>query len=369
MPSELVRRALGFWHSPIPRYAGSSLHEVARPAGDNPRAALVFSEPEILDHVTVPPTLGQLPLIPVGEATETESPLQSVRQVVSFLRAVESRAPRVLRTGLIGTRDRSALARIAGFETADSHRPGPPGENSADENDGPIDFLHQVLVGAEIIRVGDDGKLESTEIAGVFIGSPPLRQSHRLLQAWIRTGESVLLDLPHLRCDRRLNAPTVVPDVPDTRLAYKRLVDLVRRSVRPGYWYSYADLSNVVRHEDVEFLVSWQDPTPYDWRPFGADRDSYVPTPYVGITLEDSRGRPRSLAMGSDWELVEGAFIRAVLRGPLTWLGLVRSGIASDGQEAFTLTRLGALVFDGGTADNLDHDAAATQRDALVVQP
>jgi len=250
VPSELVRRALGFWHSPIPRYAGSSLHEVARPAGDNPRAALVFSEPEILDHVTVPPTLGQLPLIPVGEATETESPLQSVRQVVSFLRAVESRAPRVLRTGLIGTRDRSALARIAGFETADSHRPGPPGENSADENDGPIDFLHQVLVGAEIIRVGDDGKLESTEIAGVFIGSPPLRQSHRLLQAWIRTGESVLLDLPHLRCDRRLNAPTVVPDVPDTRLAYKRLVDLVRRSVRPGYWYSYADLSNVVRHED-----------------------------------------------------------------------------------------------------------------------
>jgi hypothetical protein len=114
VPSELVRRALGFWHAPLPRYAGTSVHDVSRPAGDNPRAALVFSEPEILDHVSVPATLGQLPLLPHGEAEESESPLLSVQPIVSFLRAVESRAPRVLRTGLIGTRELTELERITG---------------------------------------------------------------------------------------------------------------------------------------------------------------------------------------------------------------------------------------------------------------
>jgi hypothetical protein len=370
VPSELIRRALGFWHSPFARYAGSSVHDVLRPAGDNPRAALVFSEPEILDHVSVPPLLGQVPLLPKGEADWSESPVLSVRQILSFLRAVESRAPRVLRTGLIGTRDRSALARIAGLESVDSLRPAPPGELTPDGAGSAINFLHRVLVGAGVIRVTDDGHLQSTEVASEFVRSSPVRQAHRLLQAWLRTGDSVLLELTHLRCDRRANAPTVIPTLPETRLAYKRVVDLLRRSTRPGYWYTFADLSNVVRYDDVEFLISWRDPSPYDWRPYDVDRDGYVPTSYVGISLEDSRGRPRSLTMGADWELVEGAFLRAVLQGPLTWLGLIRSGVASDGQEAFALTRLGALVLDlAGPADDIDHEATGTQRDALLVQP
>jgi hypothetical protein len=330
----------------------------------------VFSEPEILDHVSLPPALGQIPLLPRGEMDWSDSPLQSVQPIVSFLRAIESRAPRVLRTGVIGTRDRTALARIAGFEATDPLRPEPNGHGVVEGPSSPINFLHHALEGAGVIRVTGEGQLQTTGAAADFVGSSPVKQAQSLLRAWLETGDSVLFELNHLHCDRRANAPTVVPNVAETRLAYKRLVELLRRSAQPGFWYSFADLSNVARHDDVEFLVSWRDPSPYDWRPYDANRDSYIPTSYLGITLEESRGRPRTLTMGADWELVEGAFLRAVIRGPLSWLGLVRTGTTADGDEGFGLTRLGALALElDGTAVQTDEDGGASHRDALVVQP
>jgi hypothetical protein len=370
VPSELVRRALAFWHMPAARYSGTTVHDILRPAGDNPQAALIISDPEILDLVSLPPTLGQIPLIPRGEADWQESPLQSVQQVVSFLRAIETRSPRVLRTGVIGTRDRTALARLAGFEGTDSARLDSAAPGVADGGGSPINFLHHALAGAGVLRVTEDGHLQTTSAVASFVGASPVTQARRLLDAWLSTGESILFELNHLHCDRRSNAPTVVPSLPETRLAYQRLVDLIRRLAQPGHWYSFADLSNVARHEDVEFLVSWRDPSPYDWRPYDANRDSYVATAYLGITLEDSRGRPRTLTMGADWELVEGAFIRAVVRGPLSWLGLVGTGMAPDGQDGFFLTRLGASVLGlEGELDLASAEDGSSRRDSLVVQP
>ena len=366
VPSELVRRALAFWHVPSNRYSGSTVHDVLRPAGDNPRAAIVFSEPQILDHVSLPPALGQIPLVPKGETNWTESPAQSVQQIVNFLRAIESRPPKVLRTGVIGTRDRAALARLAGFETSDS----PRWESNGQGDGSPIDFLHHALLGAGVIRVADGGQLQTTTTAAAFVGAPPVTRAQTLLRAWLDSGESILFKLSHLHCDRRANALTVVPSAADTRLTYKRLIELLRRLAQPDKWYSFADLSNVVRHDDVEFLVSWRDPSPYDWRPYDANRDSYVPTAYLGITLVESRRRPRTLSMGADWELVEGAFLKAVLRGPLSWLGLVRTVPTTEGEEGFGLTRLGSLALDlEGTATQAQDDGGVSHRDALVVQP
>ncbi len=369
VPSELVRRALAFWHVPTVRYAGISVHDVVRPAGDNPRSALVFSEPPILDHISVPPGLGQIPLVSVGDADPSESPAQSVRQILSFIRAVESRSPRVLRTGLIGARDRQALARIAGFEVADAGHHGAVSDLVTEHAMAPINFLHRALVRAGIVRANADGQLVTTEQATGFVGASPVKQAQLLLHAWLESGDNILLELNHIRCDRRAHAQTVLRTDVETRHSYQRLVDLLGRVARPSRLYSIADLSDVVRHDDVEFLVSWRDPSPYDWRPYDANRETYLPTSYIGISLEDSRGRPRSLTMGADWDLVEGAFIRAILRGPLTWLGLVRVSCIADGLEVFCLTRLGALVL-GLDESNSSLDAAeSTSTDVLVVQP
>src|SRR5207245_1284321 len=87
------------------------------------------------------------------------------------------------------------------------------------------------------------------------------------------------------------------------------------------------------------------DPSPYHWLSYLHDPETLETPSYPGLSLEDSRGRPRALRMGADWELVEGAFIRAAIEGPLTWLGLVTLGPSRD-PITFALTRVGAQALE-----------------------
>src|SRR5207245_6865251 len=128
---------------------------------------------------------------------------------------------------------------------------------------------------------------------------------------------------PHLRCERRGGGASTFPDDARVRQAYRRLVEVLRCQVRPGYWYDVGELSRALRHEDVELLFPWLDPSPYRWSSYLHDPEALETPSYLGLSLEDSRGRPRTLLMGADWELVEGAFIRAAIEGPLSWLGVV----------------------------------------------
>jgi|GEM_PF-5164523 len=364
IPSELVRRALAFWHAPSPRGAVSSMHDVQRPAADNPLSVVVYSPPEVLAEVSQSEGTQQRPLVPVAESVLPSAAATFQRRVLSFLRAIESRSPRVLQSGSIGSRDRDALNQA--LEGVASDRAA---DRSLRQTNQPVNFLRGLLERAGLLEVSGDRTLRTTSETLRFVSLAPAQQSRLLLQAWLEVGENELLALPHLRCERRASVATVLPDDAGVRRAHNFIVELVRQQVRSGYWYAPSDLSRAARENDVEFLVSWQDPTPYRWSAYYIDAREAASPPYIGLTLEEARGRSRSLLMGQDWELVEGEFIKAVLRGPLTWLGLIEYD-SGDGNERFGLTDLGAQVLDvAGYSVPCVETPPQDHSEALVVQP
>lgn len=362
VPSELVRRALAFWHTPTSRYGRPNVHDVQRPATENVHSAMIFSAPSILQLVDVPPSLGDAYLTPVGPADVSVPPVEWQRQMLAFLRAIETRAPRILQSGVIGSRDREALAQAVGL------CPDVPGAPRL----SPVSFYRTVLDKAGLLEITGDRQLRTTAASLAFVSLSPTRQVQTLLNAWIEAGENELLTLAHLHCERHANVPKVAPDPEQLRRAHRLLVDLLREKVRPGQWYDLDDVSRVIRHQDVEFLVTWLDPAPYRWSSYEyySDRDRLRYPPYPGVSLEDARGRSRGLVMGEDWDLVEGAFIRVVFHGPLTWLGLVQCRRTSDGRDTFAITPLGAQALElEGSAPIPKPDEIASNADALIVQP
>ena len=364
VPSELVRRALAFWHAPSPRGAVSSMHDVQRPAADNPLSVLIYSPPQILAEVAQSEGSHQRPLVPLSETALPSAAATFQRRVLSFLRAIENRSPRVLQSGALGSRDRDALNQALG--DAASERGG---EREGRPSSQPVTFLRGLFDRAGLLEVTGDRTLRTTSEALRFVSLAPAQESRLLLQAWLEGGENELFGLPHLRCERRTNVATTVPDEARVRRAHEFLLELVRQQVRSGYWYAPEDLSRAAREGDVEFLISWQDPTPYRWSAYYVDARQAATPPYIGITLEEARGRSKSLLMGQDWDLVEGEFIRAVLRGPLTWLGLIAYE-SVDGVERFALTDLGAQVLDvAGFSVPCVDTPRQNHSEALVVQP
>lgn len=362
VPSELVRRALAFWHTTTAHVSRGLLHDILRPAADNLSSVVIYSAPQILEHVSMPPGLGESVLTPVAPAELSSSPAQWQRRILLFLRAVEDRAPRILQSGTIGSRDREALAQIVGL---DDTVPGAPRLS-------PVSFYRTTLGQAGLLEVGSDRQLRITPSALRFVSLSPFRQVQVLLDAWIESEVNELQALGHLRCERRATAPSTRPGADRIRQAHRFLVDLLRAKVRPGNWYSLADISHAVRHSDVEFLFSWLDPAPYRWggyETYSERRPMSFPS-YSGLTLEDSRGRSRSLVMGEDWDLVEGAFIRAVFQGPLSWLGIVECGMTDQGSPWFTLTPLGAQALElAGSIVAPDVAEITANAGALIVQP
>src|SRR5579884_447119 len=174
VPSELVRRALAFWHTPTTRYGRPNVHDVQRPATDNFHSAMIYSAPQILRLVDVPPSLGDTYLAPIGPADVAPPPAQWQRQLLAFLRAVESRAPRILQSGVIGSRDRVALAQMVGLGV---EAPGAPRLS-------PVSFYYRVLDRAGMLEVSGDRQLRTTRSSLEFVSLAPARQAQVLLNAW-----------------------------------------------------------------------------------------------------------------------------------------------------------------------------------------
>lgn len=366
IPTELIGRALAFWHAPSSRYGSPSVHDLRRPATDNLHSALIYSPIEILEFVA-PPTRRPRPLSPLAPRGPNQGEILWQRRLMAFLRSIETRKPKVLQSGQLGVRDREAIGAALGM-----------GRGPEDVRIGeglsfrfqPVAFLRSVLGAAGLLEVSGDRVLRTTPEALQFISQPPSRQAETLLDAWLRGGESELFWLAHLKCDRRASSPTSIPDDERVGRARKFLLDLIREAVVPGYRYDLAEFVRLARWRDVEFLVSWRDPAPYRWSSYYYDRDPLIQPVYAGITLEDARGRSRSLTMGQDWDLVEGAYIRAVFEGPLTWLGIVEAESYGAGDLSFALTSLGArtLRIEGGPRPEAE-SAVPAATDALIVQP
>jgi hypothetical protein len=369
-PHELVRRALAFWRSPNPRYGTGALHETFGAATNFPHLTEIFSTSQILDQLpdgveSPAPAFRPAMVPPAGAPTRTTA----MRLVVEVLRGVEERGPRVLRSGVIAARDRRALA-IAIEPVIESSLPAMAAPSAGPPDQGEVvDFFRGVLEAARLLRVTDDRRLQTTELSLEFVGMPQHQQIRTLMEAWLRTGENVLATLGHLEWQRRSSSASAAPTDDRARQAYARIVDVIRDRVQPGCWYSIAELSELLRCLDVEFLVPWLGQTSQPWTGT-SERDQLALPVYSGITLQDSRGRSRWLRMGADWDLVEGAFLGAVIRGPLRWLGLVDVNQVATGRELFTLTRSGARAIGVEATDEpLDLREADSNAGALIVQP
>lgn len=362
VPTSLIRRALAFWYTPTVQYRRTLTHDLQRPAAENVYAALIFSPPEILDHVRLPVRLGEACLTPRDRAEITTSPAQWQRRILGLLRAIEGRPPKILQSGLVGARDRELLLQVIA-----------PIEEVPDAPQlSPVNFYRATFEGAGLVETTAERQLRTRPSSLQFVALSPARQARLLLEAWIQSGENELLACSHLLGERHPNLPTAIPEPGRLREARRRLVEVLQEKVLPGHWYDLADVSRLIRHQDVEFLVSWLDPAPYRWSSYEYyhDRSHLRFPPYPGLTLKDSRGRSRALMLGEDWDLVEGAFIRAVFRGPLCWLGLVECRTRSDGRDVFALTPLGAQVFERpGSIAVPDPAEIRSHADALIVQP
>lgn len=362
IPSELVRRALAFWHAPPSHHGIGTLHDVQRPATTNVDAAIIYSSPEILNQVNVPDDWdSNLSLNPIERVAAPVSPLQWQKRTAQILRAIEKRQPRILQSGLINARDREAFAQIL-EEFPDV--PGAPGLSS-------VNFFISMFAAAGLLETSSERHLHTTDAALQFISLPPTRQAETLLNTWQENGENELLALAHLRIERRPHTSAPLVTAERTNQAHNILIDLLRRHASPGYWYRLDDLSQLVRYTDVEYLVSWLDPSPYNWRsPHLAAQGQLNFPAYPDLALEDSRGRSRSLVLGNDWDLVEGAFIRSVVFGALTWLGLVECRSLAHGGDQFALTPLGAQTLQVAGSDSpVTLDSDLTTDKVIVVQP
>ncbi len=368
IPNGLVRRALGFWRSLLPRYGANAHHDISGAATDSPNSTEIFTLAEILACLPSGIEPPEVSLAPVGPPAVVAPSTLPVRQILAILRAIEERSPRVLRSGVIASRDRRAIALAVDPDSAE-HKPL-DGRTLpiADDGGALVDFLRSVLEGAGYVRVTHDRHLQTTGASQGFVAMPPHEQVRTLLDAWLRAGENILSSLAHLEYQHRTSGSSV-PDDDRVRGAYRRIVDAVRDNAHYGLWYDVSDLSRLLRHCDVEFLVPWLGTSWQAWHA-AYEHDGLAPPIYSGIALQDSRGRSRWLIMGTDWDLVEGAFIRAVVKGPLTWLGVVISQLTSTGREIFTLTRPGARALGVEAVDEPFAVAEADAHlDALIVQP
>ena len=360
VPSELVRRGLAFWQISFPHYE-STLHDAMRPASQNPFSARIYSPAEILDQIPLGPVPHQS--LPHREPVESPpSPLQWQRRILDFLRVVETRQPKLLQSGAIGARDRDALGQASGLTATVTSAP----------RLSPVACLVNAFRTGGLVEVSTERQLRTSPATLRFASLSPVRQADALMNAWIDAGENELLTLGHIRCERRSGLPKAMPEGGQLPRAHRFLVDFLRTQLVPGYWHDVSDVVRAIRQEDVEFLVTWVDPTPYSYFFYSSYQDpDRVQFPnYPGISLEDSRGRSRSLVLGNDWDLVEGAFIRAVLNGPLRWLGIVECRTGGSGIEQCALTPLGTQVLnvEDGTAA-LDVEAIPSRANALIVQP
>ncbi|HHH40509.1 MAG TPA: hypothetical protein ENK56_00730 [Chloroflexi bacterium] len=174
-----------------------------------------------------------------------------------------------------------------------------------------------------------------------WLQAPPEAQRQTLVEAWRGlTGWNELWRLPALRPEE---TGTWHNDPRQAREALFRHLAVLE----PGAWYAIADFIAAVRAVDPDFQ-----------RPGGDYETWYIRDALTGEYLSGFES----------WERVEGALLRALIGGPLHWLGLADLG-ALDAEAppyAFRLTAAGAVAVGRGQPEG---EAAGRAPPPLVVRP
>ncbi|RMF27461.1 MAG: hypothetical protein D6759_17655 [Chloroflexi bacterium] len=174
-----------------------------------------------------------------------------------------------------------------------------------------------------------------------WLRASPQDQRQALVEAWRRlTNWNELWRLPTLRPEE---TGTWHNDPRQAREALFRHL----AALEPGVWYAIADFIAAVRAVDPDFQ-----------RPGGDYETWYIRDALTGEYLSGFES----------WERVEGTLLRALIGGPLHWLGLADLG-ALDGEAppyAFRLTAAGGVAVGREPAEG---ETAGHAPPPLVVRP
>ncbi|MEP7357895.1 MAG: helicase-associated domain-containing protein [Anaerolineales bacterium] len=214
---------------------------------------------------------------------------------------------------------------------------------SPDETSQPrLRFMRQLLQWLGLLATSPERDLRVTGRAD-FFSLAPLERVQRSFEVWRSSGwffEFGLLPAGVRPSDPELDS------APEANSALTQARTTVLKQLAgqfDGGWQSLPALIDEIRDQDYQFLVP---------RPPAQQQQLYYRGPY------DAMLNPYGLAFGSlygdadsHWDQVEASFIRAVVTGPLHWLGLADTGMLPDTPgpaSAFRLTEMGRWVLGLG---------------------
>lgn len=312
----------------------------------------VWVAPAVAAAVREPGGWGELlPPLPAPEQCRPGDPAALLRDVFLILRTLRGRRVRLTRAGRPHRADLRQLARELHPET---------NHDRWEEHTPAVTFALALVEGAGLVARRDDG-IELAAAAEEFIGAPFTIQGARLFAGWLRSDWNELAQVPSLAFDM---PPGRLSDVPDSehRRAARHLVVEVLTEIGDGQWRSSRDISEAIRRRDPEFIT-------------GAATSGATIRSAAAVEVDESyRGIRRAglpypsnlLSRRQHWDEVEGAYLREVLGGPLTRLGIVDTATGVDGTIAsFRVAELGVAIIAG--AARATDGAEAGRR--VVVQP
>ncbi len=267
------------------------------------RPARVYSIPAELQALLPPAParqrqLGLSPLEPPASQA-TASPAQLESALLRLLALAQD-------GGLAGTAEapgRAALKQIAAQLPAGASPHYPR-------------WLYASALGASLLKLGVDDTPRPARAAIEWLRAPAIERTRRLLEAWIESPWDELAELAGVTVQRPM-----LRDLPAARRAALALLG----QAAPGQWYALDELVAQVRQVEPDFA-----------RPDGR-YDTW------GLL-----GRARQPLDGFvHWERVEGQQLRAIVAGPLHWLGLASLAFAEARALAFCLTPAGAALLSG----------------------
>lgn len=202
-------------------------------------------------------------------------------------------------------------------------------------------FLRSLLTGLGVLTQQPGRGVEAVP-APDFFARPPAERVSTALETW-RQGDhfSEFLVMPAEAQPSARSGNFLIPAHPSVVKARNTVVSHVEDNAAEG-WISMAALTARIRRADYEFLLRRQTQAQPHYYDYGY---GYAPShPYTAWSNPMGLDFPGARDDAGGWNLVEAGFIRAVVAGPLFWLGLVDlgwEGTVEDMPTAYRLTALG----------------------------
>jgi hypothetical protein len=195
-----------------------------------------------------------------------------------------------------------------------------------------LDFALRLLIALGIVKAAPDQPLTVIEKAfHAWLAEPPLTRALMVFNAFAYLNSWTELDrlsdlhhpAPHLRHTGNVGYGLTYNTMLNSMAVARGYLLLMLRRVPPDRWI---DLEAFVARARAFHL------NPNVW-----------PLQH-GVYL-DLNGRQPNMANALDWQAAYGAFVEAVLTGPLVWQGAIEVAVRLDRVAAFRLTALGARLF------------------------